>query len=122
MKIIRYFFVGCVAASVDLVSFIFAVKFLIIDWMYAAPFSFLLGTITNYFLSINFVFTSGIRFKKSLEVFLVFLVSAIGLSINQLILWYLIEFVDFEMINSKIIAIFCVFFWNYSFRRFFIFK
>jgi putative flippase GtrA len=122
MRIVRYFFVGGVAAAVDIGIFTVAVKGFGFDWFFVALVSFLLATAVNYLLSIRYVFKSGVRFKKQAEVSLVFLVSGIGLVINQSVLWLLIETAGIDEVLSKLMATGTVFLWNYMARSRFIFK
>ena len=122
MKLVRYFFVGGAAAAVDIGIFTVAVKGFGLDWFFVALVSFLLATAVNYLLSIRYVFESGVRFKKQAEVSLVFLVSGIGLVINQSVLWLLIEPAGIDEVLSKLMATGTVFLWNYMARSRFIFK
>jgi putative flippase GtrA len=122
MKIVRYFFVGGAAAAVDIGIFTVAVKGLQFDWFFVALFSFVLATAVNYVLSTRYVFESGVRFKKQAEISLVFLVSGIGLVINQSVLWLLIEVANLEEVLSKVMATGAVFAWNYTARSRYIFK
>jgi len=52
MKIVRYLFVGGVAAAIDIGIFSVAVKGFGFDWFFVALVSFLLATAVNYLLSI----------------------------------------------------------------------
>ncbi len=122
MKVIRYFCVGGTAAAVDIGFFAVSVKVFQFNWFFVALLSFVLATVLNYLLSIRYVFESGIRFKKQVEVSLVFLVSGIGLVINLTVLWLLIETSGMDEVLSKLIATGTVFFWNYTARSRFIFK
>lgn len=122
MKIARYFLVGGFAAGVDFLLFAFLVKVLGFGWLYSAAFSFCFATIANYLLSVRHVFQSGARFAKSHEVALVFVVSAVGLIINQVVLALLVERQGVDVLLSKIAATGSVFFWNYGARRHYIFK
>lgn len=122
MRVVRYFFVGGIAAAIDISIFSVAVKVLEFDWFVVALYSFVIATAVNYMLSIRYVFESGVRFKRQAEVSLVFLVSGIGLVINQSVLWLLIEAVILDEVLSKLIATGSVFLWNYTARSLFIFK
>jgi len=122
MKIFRYFFVGGVAAAVDIGIFAVAVKGFEVDWFFVALLSFVLATAVNYMLSIRYVFESGVRFKKQAEVSLVYLISAVGLVLNQSVLWLLIETGDIDEVLSKLMATSMVFICNYTVRSRFIFK
>lgn len=117
MRIVRYFVVGGIAASVDIGCFFLFTSILNIGWFQSALGSFILATIVNYFLSIRYVFRSGIRFQKHHEVLLIFLVSGSGLIINQLILWLLIESMSVNILVSKITATMLLFVWNYGLRK-----
>jgi putative flippase GtrA len=122
MKLIRYFCVGGAAASVDIALFAAMVQFAGLPWFLVAIFSFAVATLVNYFLSIKYVFDSGVRFRKRDEVVLVFFASSLGLVANQGILLILIEVQGMHVILAKIFATGGVFFWNYAARRLFIFR
>lgn len=122
MVLLRYFLVGGVAAIVDIAIFSVAVKVFRLDWFLVALCSFLIATAVNYALSIRYVFRSGVRFNRREEVSLVFLVSGLGLVVNQGVLWSLIEVASLDEALSKVMATGAVFFWNYATRRLFIFK
>lgn len=122
MKIIRYFFVGGTAALVDISVFGLLAKGMGLPWFPVAVFSFTLATIVNYILSVAHVFKSGSSFAKHHEILLVFIVSAVGLLVNQTILWLLIEIYAWNLMLAKIFATGSVFFWNYTMRRQFIFR
>lgn len=122
MRVVRYMIVGGVAATVDFVVFAFAIKIIGAHWFPSALVSFVLATAVNYLLSIRHVFESGVRFRRRNEVLLVFVVSGIGLAINQTILWLLIETASMNALLAKCIATVTVFFWNYGARRSYIFR
>jgi putative flippase GtrA len=113
MKIIKYFFVGGTAASIDIGLFIFFTTYMNLPWLPVSICTFILATFVNYLLSIQFVFVSGIRYKKRIEILGVFTISGIALLINQFILYLAIEIFEFPLLVSKVIATGMVFFWNY---------
>jgi putative flippase GtrA len=117
MKIVKYFAVGGMAATVDIGFFFLFTSILDIGWFLSALASFTLATAANYLLSIRYVFKSGIRFQKHHELMIIFLISGSGLAINQLILWMLIENQNLNMLASKITATALLFFWNYGLRK-----
>jgi putative flippase GtrA len=121
MKLVKYFLVGGFAALVDILLFALLVKGFESSWLSSAAFSFCIATLINYFLSVRHVFKSGVRFVKRNEILLVFVVSAIGLMINQAVLGVLIELRGTDVLLSKVAATGSVFFWNFGARRYFIF-
>jgi putative flippase GtrA len=121
MRIVKYFFVGGAAAVVDIGLFSIFASYLSWPWVPVSITTFILATLTNYFLSIQFVFESGTRHKKYVEVFGVFIVSGLALLVNQIVLYLAIEILGWHLIFSKIVATSVVFFWNYYGRSKFVF-
>jgi putative flippase GtrA len=122
MNLIKYFFVGGASAVIDFILFSIFIYTLNIAWPIAGGISFIFATATNYFLSIRFVFNQGARFKQSIELSLVYLVSGVGLILNLSFLYVLIEISGGHPLIAKIMATGVVFFWNFFIRQFFIFK
>ncbi|HEX4780617.1 MAG TPA: GtrA family protein [Usitatibacter sp.] len=120
-NIVRYFVVGGVCALVDLALFLAFAQGLGLPYLRVSAGSFVVATLLNYFLSVRFVFVSGLRFQKRWEMALVFAVSAVGLGLNQLILALCVEQVGLNLFFSKVTATGCVFFWNYFARRVLVF-
>ncbi len=122
MKIFRYAGVGAIAATVDFLIFAVFAKFLNFNYLAVGAVGFIIATTINYFLSIRFVFESGVRFSVRKEISLVFLISFIGLGINQAVLYFGIGILGWEMLFIKLCATGAVFFWNFGARSEFIFK
>lgn len=122
MRIVRYFFVGGAAAAVDLSLFVLFAKQLGFNYLAVGAFSFVVATFANYVLSIRHVFDSGVRFSKHQEVGLVFVVSAMGLIANLMVLYANVEKLGLDLLVSKIVATGTVFLWNYAARAHFVFK
>ena len=121
IKFIRYFVVGGLSAILDFTIFATLVSLAGWPWYIAATVSFVAATLFNYLISIRHVFTSGVRFERTHEVALTFLVSGVGLGINQAILYLLIGW-GINILLAKIGATGVVFFWNFSVRYLFVFR
>lgn len=121
MRIVKYFSVGGVAAAVDIGLFSIFASYLGWPWIAVSVVTFILATLTNYYLSIKFVFKSGSRHKKYIEVIGVFIVSVLALLVNQLALYVAIKVFNLHLILSKIVATGIVFFWNYYGRSKYVF-
>lgn len=96
-------------------------KYFGLPYLRVAAGSFVVATLVNYLLSVRFVFVSGQRFSKRWEVVLVYVVSGIGLALNQAILMLCVEVGHLGLLPAKLIATGTVFFWNYFARRVFVF-
>jgi putative flippase GtrA len=113
--------VGGAAACVDIGLFMLFAKGLGLPYLSVAAGSFIVATLVNYVLSVRFVFVSGRRFRRRWELALVYLVSGVGLALNQAILFAGIEIAGLGLLASKLTATGIVFFWNYLSRRFIVF-
>ena len=114
--VVKYFFIGGVAAAIDLVLFWLFADVLQYKYLLVGVFTFIVSTGANYLLAARFVFVSGIRFERHKEVFLVYLISAIGLAVNLAVLYITYDLFEIHLMMSKIIASGAVFVWNYSAR------
>ena len=122
IKVARYLGVGATAAAVDISLFSFFASYLGFNYLVVGFFTFVLATAVNYVLSVRFVFESGIRFARHHEVMLVFGISAVGLVLNQLVLYLGIGVLRMDLVLSKLAATGAVFGWNYSARSRWVFR
>lgn len=122
MKFVRYLFVGGAAAIVDIGLFTVFARLLGYNYLIVAACTFIIATGVNYGLSVRHVFESRVRFSRPYEVALVFAVSAIGLGLNQAVLFVAVTELGYELVISKVLATGMVFGWNYLIRANFVFK
>jgi putative flippase GtrA len=113
----KYIGVGSIAALVDISIFSVFAKLLGLNYLIVALVSFTIATFVNYIFSIKYVFKSGLRYKKSIEIFVVYLVSFIGLVLNEIILYILIDLLFIEIIFSKIVTTGIIFFLELSYQE-----
>ena len=122
IQLFRSLFVGGVASVLDIISFIFFAEVLNIHYLVANLFSFTIGLISAYILTIQLVFTSASKKTRSVEFFQFFLVAFVGLLISQIVLWICIDIFSLYVLFSKIIATLVAFIWNFLARKYFVFK
>ena len=118
-KFISYFFVGGLAALVEWLTFFIFNSFS--SYFIATIIAFIVATTVNYFLGKKWTFKS--YQKRKMDVVAVFVVSGIGLLLNLLFMYLLVEIIKipYELLD-KIIATGLVFIWNYLSRRIFIYN
>lgn len=116
-----YFVVGGVSALVDWGAFAFFLYAAELHYLIAATISFILATGLNYFLSVRFVFGYGSR-QRGERIFLLYLVSAIGVAFNLGILSIGIDVFGLHPMLSKLLATALVLAWNFFARYYFVFK
>jgi putative flippase GtrA len=120
IQFMRYFCVGGSAAIVDI--FFFTLFFHIWGFHYAiaAFVGYMLGLSWNYIISLIWVFES--KHHRAKEMILVFCIAMGGLLWTLLILFLLIDIAHMDGILAKIISQILVLFWNFSMRKFYVFK
>lgn len=121
VKIFFYLCVGGTAAVIEWLVFYLLQHFCAFDYLSATAVAFTFATLCHYIFGNVFVFVSGKRFERGQELSLVFLVSALGLGLNLLLMLILTGLLAWPALVSKITASFLVFFWNYYARKRWIF-
>lgn len=118
-KFMSYFIVGGLAAIVEWIGFALFNKFL--AYLLATIIAFCFSTTFNYILGKKMTFKN--YEKKKSDLMNVFIVSAIGLGLNILFMYIMIDVFNFKYeFIAKVIATGLVFMWNYISRRLFIYK
>jgi putative flippase GtrA len=122
IQFIRYFVVGGTAFIVDIGSLYILTEFFGIYYLISASISFILGLITNYLLSISWVFNKRTLDSKKLEFGVFTLIGIVGLALNGVLIWFFTEYLQIYYILSKIIAAAIILSWNFAARRFILFR
>lgn len=117
----RYIVVGGVSALADWGIFVLALYGFDLHYLVAGTISFVFATALNYFLSARFVFGSGRR-RRSERIFLLYMVSVIGVGFNLGLLSVGIDVLDLHPMVSKMIATSMVLGWNFFARYYFVFQ
>lgn len=121
-EFIRYLLVSFFSLIVDLFIFFVCFRVTYDDWFGASVSSFIGGSITNYTLSIFFVFSNRkMRDNIFKECFYFISLGLGGLLINQLIFFIGVELINLEVSFVKLIAIGLGFIFNYATRKYFLF-
>lgn len=115
-EIIRFCIAGGIGFIVDYGVLYLSTEYLGIPYLISAAISFTLAVILNYWLCLIFVFkSSGRQTVKQILAF--FIVSVIGLGLNQLCMWFLVEQCGLWYMIAKLVATAVVTIWNYVMKR-----
>ena len=118
-KFISYFVVGGLSAVVEWICFAIFNRFMV--YLLATIAAFCFSTTFNYYLGKHMTFKN--YEKKKSDLMNVFIVSAIGLGLNILFMYLIIDVFNFKYeFIAKVISTGLVFMWNYISRRLFIYK
>jgi putative flippase GtrA len=116
-QLIRYGFVGGCAYAVDFGTLYLFTDHLHIHYLLSAAMAFVLGLITNYILSIMWVFHTRSMDDRRKEFFVFAVIGAVGLGFNELFIWFFTETAGLHYLVSKLISTVFVFFWNFFARK-----
>jgi len=121
-QLIRYTFVGGFAFIVDFGTLFLLTEYLNLHYLVSAAIAFILGLVTNYFLSIGWVFTRHTVSDKRIEFIVFALIGLAGLGLNELFLWLFTDLAGMYYLISKILTAVLVYLWNFFVRKLILFN
>lgn len=120
-QILKFGVVGVLAFIIDYSLLYILTEFCGIYYLYSSIVSFIISLIFNYIASIKWVF--DVNKKQTVKEVIVFAaLSVIGLGINQLVMYCMVELLTIYYMFSKIVATAIVMVWNFITRKIFIEK
>ena len=120
-KILKFGLVGGTAFVIDYVLLYFCTEFLHIHYLISSIISFTVSVIFNYILSIKWIF--DVKKKQDVKDFVIFIIlSVIGLGINSLIMYVMVEKFGVYYMLSKIVSTAVVMVYNFITRKIFVEK
>lgn len=119
-QLIRFGFVGGTAFLIDYGIMILLTEAFGVNYLVSCGVSFSVSVIFNYIMSILWVFNVD-KEKGSAVNFMIFLVlSVIGLGINQVLVWLMVDKAGIFYMISKIAATAVVMIYNFTTRKIFL--
>ncbi len=115
-EIFRFCLVGAASFFIDYGLLYLGTTALGFYYLYASAFSFTVSVLVNYWLCAKYVFLQAKKQSRTQAV-LFFAASIVGLGLNQLCLWLLVESCGLYYLLAKIIATGIVTVWNYVTKR-----
>ncbi len=122
LQLFRYTCVGSIAFLVDIFTLFVLTEYFGIYYLISAAIAFLLGLITNYSASVVWVFSRRGVQNRFLEFVAFSLIGLAGLGLNEFLLWFFTERVAIHYLFSKIFSAVLVFLFNFTFRKFMLFR
>jgi putative flippase GtrA len=117
VQVLRSLVVSIIALFVDFGMLIVFKEVFGIHYLVAAALSFMLGVAVNYALSVTWVFADRKLSSRRMEFTIFFVICAIGLVLNLLIIAGLVQWFQFDYRVAKIVSTIIVFFWNFIARK-----
>jgi len=114
-EFLRFGIVGFITFLADYGLLFILTEFFNVEYLLSSGIAFSFAVILNYFLCLVFVFKNAKNGNKQFALFIV--TSLIGLLLNQLCMWMLVEIVIVHYMFAKIISTGIVMLWNYFTKR-----
>ncbi len=121
-KIVNFGLVGVIATAIEYILLIILKEIFKIDVLIASGIAFTISLLFNYILSIKYVFVDKKEMSKAKEMTGFFITALIGLGINQLMMYVLVDLVSIYYLFAKVISTGIVMVWNFVSRHLFLEK
>ena len=118
----RYVVVGGLAFLIDFGSLYLLTEFAGFHYLISAAVAFLLGLLTNYCLCRLWVFDRRTMESASLEFLIFAVIGIVGLGLNEVIMWFVVEVIHLQYLIGKVISAGIVLIWNFGARKFILFR
>ena len=118
----RYFVAGCLAFGGDFLVLVTLTEFAGINYLISNVFGFCVGLVISYLFCIRWVFSVR-RLQVPTQEFGIFtLVALIGLALNEVVMWGVVEFAGQHYSLAKIVATGAVFVANFVLKKVILFR
>ncbi|MCQ2509545.1 MAG: GtrA family protein [Lachnospiraceae bacterium] len=121
-QIMKFGVVGVIAFLIDYGVMVFLTEVLGVYYLLSALISFTVSVIFNYVASMRYVFVGRDDMSKSREFVIFIVLSVIGLGLNELLMWLLVDKLFIHYMLSKILVTAIVMVWNFVSRKIFLEK
>lgn len=116
-QILKFGVVGIIATGIDYILLIFLKEICDIDYLLASGISYSVSTVVNYILTMRYVFEGKDNVSKIKEFLLFFVMSVVGLGVNQVVMWISTDILKIYYILSKILSTAIVMIYNFISRK-----
>ena len=120
LQFVRFASVGIISLAVDYGFMIILNEATDMGYFRACAFSYTLSILVNYVLSMRYVFRGREDMSKSKEVTIFLALSLIGLGLNQMAMWLLVDMLGIFYAMAKILAALMVTSYNFISKKTFL--
>ena len=119
LQYVKFAVVGITSLMVDYVFMVFLTENSAfgLDYFQASAFSYTLSVFVNYILSMKYVFHGRDDMGKVKEASIFFVLSLVGLFLNQMMMWVAVEVFGIFYVAAKLLSTLLVTNYNYISRK-----
>lgn len=121
-QIFKFGIIGVLAFTIDYGIMILLTEVFNINYLISSGISFTISVIFNYICSMKYVFVGRDDISKEKEFIIFIILSVIGLGINQLVMWLMVDKLGMFYAIVKLFATAVVMVWNFVTRKIFLEK
>ena len=122
VQFVKYTVSGGVSFLIDSGLLFVLATYVQLHYIVAATLSFICGLIVNYLLAIYWVFDESKKESRKEELLIYGTIGVVGLALNDVIIYSLTEATGIHFMVSKIVAAIIVLVFNFSLRKYYLFK
>lgn len=119
-QFMKFGIVGVIAFVIDYGFMVLLTEVFGIPYLISTTVSFIISVVFNYFASMRFVFKRKDDMSRRREFIIFVVLSVIGLVINDVFMWLMVDFLFIDYRISKIVVTFIVAVWNFVTRKIFL--
>lgn len=119
-QFMKFGIVGVIAFVIDYGFMVLLTEVFGVPYLISTTVSFIISVIFNYFASMRFVFKRKDDMSRRREFIIFVVLSVIGLVINDVFMWLIVDFLFIDYRISKIVVTFIVAVWNFVTRKIFL--
>lgn len=119
-QFMKFGIVGVIAFVIDYGFMVLLTEVFGVPYLISTTVSFIVSVIFNYFASMRFVFKRKDDMSRRREFIIFVVLSIIGLIINDVFMWLMVDFLYIDYRLSKIVVTFIVAVWNFVTRKIFL--
>ena len=119
-QIVKFGIVGVIAFAIDFGVLVFLTEVFGLNPVVSATISFIVSVIFNYLASMRYVFSHRKGMSRQREFVIFVVLSAVGLGINDALMWLGTEVVTLDYRLVKLVATAVVMVWNFVTRKIFL--
>ena len=119
-QFMKFGVVGVIAFIIDFGVMVFLTEVFAVPYLISTTIAFTVSVIFNYVASMRYVFVRKDDKSRRREFIIFVLLSVIGLVLNEVFMWLLVDFFFIDYRISKIITTVLVAIWNFVSRKIFL--
>lgn len=119
-QFMKFGIVGVIAFVIDYGFMVLLTEVFNVPYLISTTVSFIISVVFNYFASMRFVFKRKDDMSRRREFIIFIVLSVIGLAINDVFMWLMVDYLYIDYRISKIVVTFIVAVWNFVTRKIFL--